>query len=157
MLKFRTMCVDAERRLVELRDGNERTGPLFKMEDDPRVTRVGRVLRATSLDELPQLWNVLRGDMSLVGPRPCLPDERDAFPPRLLGREAMPQGMTGYWQLKARDEPCFQKYLDLDLAYVEGWSLWRDLWILACTPGVVGQQTFRRLQRWRRWARSATA
>lgn len=133
VLKFRTMAVDAEARLAALKENNERTGPLFKMEHDPRVTRVGRLLRETSLDELPQLVNVLRGEMSLVGPRPALPSEVASFAPELREREQVRPGITGLWQTEARDNPSFETYRRLDLFYVENWSITLDLMILVGT------------------------
>ncbi len=133
VLKFRTMSVDAEARLAALKENNERNGPLFKMERDPRVTRVGRLLRETSLDELPQLVNVLRGEMSLVGPRPALPSEVATFAPELREREQVRPGITGLWQTEARDNPSFETYRRLDLFYVENWSVTLDLMILLGT------------------------
>lgn len=134
ILKLRTMRVDAEARLAEVRGENRRSGgPLFKMADDPRVTRIGRLLRATSFDELPQLVNVLRGQMSLVGPRPALVEEHEAFDPALKQRNDVPPGMTGLWQVEARDNPTFGPYRRLDLYYVENWSIGLDLAILAAT------------------------
>jgi exopolysaccharide biosynthesis polyprenyl glycosylphosphotransferase len=133
VLKFRTMFVDAERQLAELRGANERSGPLFKMEGDPRVTAVGRLLRYTSLDELPQLVNVLRGQMSLVGPRPALPSEVATFSADLRQREQVRPGITGLWQVEARDNPSFEAYRRLDLFYVENWSITLDLFILIAT------------------------
>jgi exopolysaccharide biosynthesis polyprenyl glycosylphosphotransferase len=133
MFKFRSMVVDAERRKAELVDRNERTGPLFKVTDDPRITRVGRFLRETSIDELPQLLNVLRGEMSLVGPRPALPEEHQAFDPELRTRGAVRPGITGLWQVEARTNASFNAYRRLDLHYVENWSLALDLWILLAT------------------------
>lgn len=134
MLKFRSMCVDAEARLAALRaDNNDRTGPLFKLERDPRITRIGHVLRAFSIDELPQLVNVLRGDMSLVGPRPALPTEVAEFPADLHARHLVRPGITGLWQMEARDNPSFDAYRRLDLFYVENWSLLLDLIILLGT------------------------
>ena len=133
VLKFRSMMVDAESRLAELEDGNERQGPLFKMEKDPRVTRVGGFLRDSSLDELPQLWNVLRGQMSLVGPRPALPAEVASFSSELRVREQVMPGITGLWQVEARDNPSFEAYRRLDLFYVENWSITLDLMILIGT------------------------
>lgn len=144
MLKFRTMEHDAHGRVHELRHRNERHAPLFKLADDPRVTRVGRVLRRTSLDELPQLLNVLQGSMSMVGPRPALPEERASFPPALLEREALPQGITGLWQVNARDEPDFRKYSEFDLEYVRTWTLRRDIGLLCRTPFVVVRGALRR-------------
>jgi exopolysaccharide biosynthesis polyprenyl glycosylphosphotransferase len=133
ILKFRTMVVDAEARLAALRQSNERVGPLFKMDHDPRITRIGRLLRATSLDEMPQLFNVLNGSMSLVGPRPALPREVAEFPVALNARHQVRPGITGLWQVEARDNPAFEAYLRLDLFYVENWSLALDLMILLGT------------------------
>ena len=134
ILKFRSMCVDAEAKLAALRaEHNERTGPLFKLDVDPRVTRVGRLIRAFSLDELPQLLNVLRGDMSLVGPRPALPSEVAEFPADLQARHDVRPGITGLWQVEARDNPSFDAYRRLDLFYVDNWSLLLDLIILLGT------------------------
>jgi exopolysaccharide biosynthesis polyprenyl glycosylphosphotransferase len=133
MYKFRTMVVDAEDRLAELTTTNQRTGPLFKVADDPRVTAVGRILRATSIDELPQLWNVLRGEMSLVGPRPALPIEVEAFGPDLLRRHTVTPGITGLWQVEGRDLADFSAYEESDLFYVENWSISLDVAILART------------------------
>ena len=134
LLKLRTMVVDAEDRKHELNTHNEREeGPLFKLQRDPRVTRVGRLLRVTSLDELPQLLNVLSGSMSLVGPRPALPEEMNAFDAELQNRTRVPPGVTGLWQVTARDNPSFRPYRRLDLFYVENWSVSLDLGILAST------------------------
>lgn len=133
ILKFRTMVTDAEARMAELESANERRGPLFKMEHDPRITRIGRFLRATSLDELPQLFNVLNGTMSLVGPRPALPKEVAEFPAELNARHQVRPGITGLWQVEARDNPSFEAYLRLDLFYVQNWSLPLDLLVLLGT------------------------
>ena len=133
VLKFRTMVVDAEARLAELQAANARSGPLFKMAVDPRVTRVGRFLRATSLDELPQLINVVRGDMSLVGPRPALRREVEQFPDRLRQRHGVRPGITGLWQVEARDNPSFDAYERLDVFYVKNWSLALDIVIMLGT------------------------
>ena len=110
-----------------------RDGPLFKVTDDPRVTRAGRFLRATSIDELPQLVNVLRGEMSLVGPRPALPTEVAAFDDELLARLNVRPGITGLWQVEGRDNPSFHVYRRLDLYYVENWSISLDAAILWTT------------------------
>lgn len=136
--KFRTMCVDAEQRLADLRTRNDGAGPLFKLHDDPRVTRVGRFLRRTSLDELPQLWNVLVGTMSLVGPRPALPSEveryRDFDDRRLL----VTPGITGLWQVSGRSDLDWAEGVRLDQYYVENWSFLHDVVILARTlPSVL--------------------
>lgn len=137
ILKLRTMCVDAEERFEELRARNERDGPCFKLEDDPRVTRVGRFLRASSIDELPQLVNVLEGTMSLVGPRPALPREVASFDARLIDRHNVAPGMTGLWQVEARDKSSFEIYRRLDVFYVENWSIWLDGAILLKTARAV--------------------
>jgi exopolysaccharide biosynthesis polyprenyl glycosylphosphotransferase len=131
--KLRTMVVDAESRLEQILAQNERTGPLFKLARDPRTTRVGRILRASSIDELPQLFNVLNGTMTLVGPRPALPREVDQFDDELLGRLRVTPGVTGLWQVEARDDPSFESYRLLDMLYVDNWSLSLDLAIMAGT------------------------
>ncbi len=133
ILKFRSMCVNAEEMLAELASQNERGGPLFKMTDDPRRTRVGRVIRATSLDELPQLINVLGGTMSLVGPRPPTPDEAERFSGELRRRFEVAPGITGLWQVEARSNSDFEAYKRLDLHYAENWSVGLDLRILLAT------------------------
>jgi exopolysaccharide biosynthesis polyprenyl glycosylphosphotransferase len=130
--KFRTMYSDAEERLAELLDRNESDGLLFKIRDDPRVTPVGRVLRATSIDELPQLFNVLVGQMSLVGPRP-LPVRESDFTGEVRRRLLVRPGITGLWQVSGRSEVSWQEAVRLDLMYVENWSLSLDLLILART------------------------
>ena len=137
MYKFRTLDADADSQTDALAAANERTGPLFKLSDDPRATRTGQVLRRTSLDELPQFFNVLRGDMSVVGPRPALPAEVAQFPPDLRRREELPQGLTGLWQLDGRTNADFGKYTELDLRYVDEWSLGLDLGLVLRTPVVV--------------------
>jgi len=142
MIKFRTMTTDAEQKLVEIKAGNQRTGPLFKVNNDPRVTTVGRVLRRSSIDELPQLFNVLAGSMSLVGPRPALPAEVAEFSEELRQREAVPQGLTGLWQLDGRTDPDFARYAELDLRYVQNWTLRLDLWIIIRTPFVILRHVF---------------
>ena len=133
ILKFRTMVADAEERLEDLLHMNEATGPLFKMSNDPRVTRVGRFLRKLSLDELPQLFNVIRGDMSLVGPRPPLPREVAQYEDWMMARLEVRPGITGLWQVSGRSELPFEDYVRLDLFYIENWSLAYDLFILAKT------------------------
>jgi exopolysaccharide biosynthesis polyprenyl glycosylphosphotransferase len=135
--KFRTMVCDADRRKEELKHMNERDGILFKISNDPRITRVGRILRKYSLDELPQFYNVLRGDMSLVGPRPPMASEVEQYDLAHLRRLDVLPGMTGLWQVEARQDPSFDSYISLDTAYVENWSLWLDMKILARTVGVV--------------------
>lgn len=133
MTKFRSMVCDAEARKAELAGHNERSGPLFKVTRDPRITRVGRIIRELSVDELPQLLDVLRGDMSLVGPRPALPEEHDAFDSELLDRFSVRPGITGLWQVEARSNASFNAYRRLDLHYVENWSLALDVKILLAT------------------------
>lgn len=135
--KFRTMVVDADKLKAELEHMNERKGVLFKITEDPRVTRIGRLLRKYSLDELPQFYNVLRGDMSLVGPRPPIASEVEQYDLSHLRRLDVLPGITGLWQVEARQDPSFDSYISLDTAYVENWSLWLDLKILARTIGVV--------------------
>ncbi len=133
MLKFRSMRVDAERLLVDLMEQSDGNGRLFKMRDDPRVTRVGRVLRKLSLDELPQLFNVVAGDMSLVGPRPPLGSEVDAYEIDAVRRLRVLPGMTGLWQVSGRSDLSWEDSLRLDLWYVDNWSLALDLQIIART------------------------
>jgi len=135
--KFRTMRVGAERELESLRDQNEADGPIFKIRRDPRVTRVGQVLRNTSLDELPQLFNVFKGDMSLVGPRPPMPDEVEQYQPWHKRRLVVPPGMTGLWQVSGRSDLTFDEMVLLDLYYIEHWSPWLDFGILLRTPRAV--------------------
>lgn len=135
--KFRSMCVDAEDRLAELRAANEGAGVLFKMRDDPRVTRIGRVLRKFSLDEFPQLWNVLIGDMSLVGPRPPLPGEVEAYEQHVHRRLFIKPGLTGMWQVGGRSTLSWEESVRLDLYYVENWSIAGDLVILWRTAKVL--------------------
>ena len=133
LYKFRTMVVNAEQLMAELQRANERSGPLFKMQGDPRVTRIGRLLRLTSIDEIPQLLNVLKGQMSLVGPRPALPREVLEFDTDLRRRETVNPGITGLWQVEARDSPSFDAYRRLDLFYVDNWTITGDLEILLDT------------------------
>ncbi len=138
MLKFRSMCQDAERRQQQLRAHNEATGPLFKMRRDPRVTRVGGLLRRWSLDELPQLVNVLQGEMSLVGPRPPIPSEVEQYEEWQLGRLRAVPGLTGLWQVSGRSEVPFHDMVRLDLHYIRNWSLGLDFEILLRTiPAVL--------------------
>jgi exopolysaccharide biosynthesis polyprenyl glycosylphosphotransferase len=137
MIKLRSMVQDAEEQRSELEGLNERTGPLFKLSADPRITRVGRVLRATSIDELPQFWNVLRGEMSVVGPRPALPSEVEHWTPDLRERLRVLPGITGMWQVSGRAEADFELYRRMDLFYVDNWSLTHDLKIVVKTFLVV--------------------
>lgn len=138
MVKFRTMCVDAEARLDEFMDANEKDGPVFKIAEDPRVTRVGRVLRKTSLDELPQFWNVLAGDMSVVGPRPALSREVLQYSERDRLRLSVRPGITCYWQTRRnRDSITFSEWMDLDLLYIRQCGLWADFKLIIQTVGCV--------------------
>jgi exopolysaccharide biosynthesis polyprenyl glycosylphosphotransferase len=137
MVKFRSMTVDAEARKAELHAHNEGAGPLFKIKADPRVTRVGAFLRRHSLDELPQFWNVLAGDMSVVGPRPPLPDEVTAYDGRVYRRLYIKPGMTGPWQISGRSDLSWDESVQIDLHYVENWSLMSDLIILWRTAPVM--------------------
>jgi exopolysaccharide biosynthesis polyprenyl glycosylphosphotransferase len=136
--KFRTMVADAEKRRAELEHLNEMRGPVFKIRQDPRITRVGAFLRKSSLDELPQLWNVLKGDMSLVGPRPPLPSEVELYTDEHAQRLSVMPGITGMWQVSGRSSlPDFEQWLECDLRYVRNWSLWLDIRILVKTVIVV--------------------
>lgn len=137
LYKFRTMYVDAERRKAELEKHNEAGGVIFKMKHDPRVTRVGRLLRRTSLDELPQLLNVLRGEMSIVGPRPPVPSEVVQYTPAERRRLDAEPGLTCIWQVSGRSNIPFDGQVRLDVQYIETRSFWRDLWILVKTVPAV--------------------
>lgn len=137
MLKFRSMHTDAEARLASLAGLNEADGPVFKMAQDPRITRVGRWLRRSSLDELPQLVNVLRGEMSLVGPRPPLPDEVSGYEAWQRRRLSMKPGLTCIWQVSGRSRLDFETWMRLDLEYIDNWSLGLDLLLLLRTVPAV--------------------
>ena len=137
VVKFRSMCTDAEDQLHELLEHNEINGHAFKLASDPRITRVGRFLRRSSLDELPQLWNVFRGEMSLVGPRPPLPREVANYDVWHRRRLSMKPGMTGLWQVGARHSPEFDHWVEQDLEYIDSWSLWLDFKIIARTVPAV--------------------
>ena len=137
MLKLRTMVVGAEGLQKQLEDRNQMDGPVFKMEDDPRVTRVGDVLRRFSIDELPQFLNVLWGDMSLVGPRPPLPSEVARYGPRERRRLTVKPGLTCTWQVSGRNNIPFEEWVRLDLDYIDRWSLRRDLLLIARTVPAV--------------------
>jgi exopolysaccharide biosynthesis polyprenyl glycosylphosphotransferase len=135
--KLRTMVAGADQLREELRCRNEREGPFFKITNDPRVTRLGRFLRRYSFDEFPQLWNVLKGDMSLVGPRPHPLDDFERYELEHLRRLNVTPGITGLWQVTARHDPSFERSMQLDLEYIERWSLWLDLRILLNTVPIL--------------------
>ena len=137
IVKFRTMYVDAEVRQAGLHHLNDHDGALFKLREDPRITRIGRLLRRYSVDELPQLFNVVRGDMSLVGPRPSLPVEVERYPSDMRRRMVVKPGLTGLWQVSGRSDLSWEDAIRLDLRYVENWSLTLDLVILMRTVGAV--------------------
>jgi exopolysaccharide biosynthesis polyprenyl glycosylphosphotransferase len=139
--KFRTMVTNADHLRKNLDGLNERDGVLFKSKNDPRVTRLGRFLRKYSLDELPQFLNVLRGEMSLVGPRPPIASEVEKYQLEHLRRLEVLPGLTGLWQVQARQDASFEKYIALDTAYVENWSFWLDVKILFRTAEVVMRGT----------------
>jgi lipopolysaccharide/colanic/teichoic acid biosynthesis glycosyltransferase len=139
MLKFRSMVADADQQVASLSDGNDADGLLFKMRQDPRVTPVGRWLRRLSLDELPQLVNVLTGSMSLVGPRPPLPREVARYDSSVSRRLLVKPGLTGLWQISGRSDLPWEEAVRLDLRYVENWSLTLDLSILRKTFAAVLQ------------------
>jgi len=143
LYKFRTMVKDAEKMLPALLSANEADGPAFKLKNDPRVTRVGRILRRTSLDELPQFINVLKGDMSVVGPRPPLPHEVEQYDRAWRRRLSVKPGITCIWQATARNHASFEEWVKMDLEYIDNWSLWLDLKLVARTAlavlGMTGQ------------------
>ncbi|MBD2848567.1 sugar transferase [Paenibacillus sp. IB182496] len=133
MLKFRSMVADAEAQLHQLMPHNETSGAMFKIKDDPRITRIGRFIRRTSIDELPQLWNVLTGEMSLVGPRPPLSREVDAYTAYDMQRLAVTPGCTGLWQVSGRSRLGFAEMVELDLTYIRTRSIRQDIWIMLRT------------------------
>jgi lipopolysaccharide/colanic/teichoic acid biosynthesis glycosyltransferase len=135
--KFRTMVIDAEARLAEIREKNDSDGVLFKLRNDPRVTSIGAHLRKWSLDELPQLVNVLRGEMSLVGPRPALPEEAANYAAHVRRRLVVKPGLTGMWQVSGRSDLSWEETVRLDLRYVENWSFALDLQIVWKTFSVI--------------------
>jgi exopolysaccharide biosynthesis polyprenyl glycosylphosphotransferase len=137
LYKFRSMAADAELRKLEFAHLNEMDGPVFKIANDPRVTPFGRLIRRTSIDELPQLFNVLMGDMSLVGPRPPVPSEVEKYDWLFQRRLSTKPGITCLWQVSGRNQLSFQEWMELDKQYVQNWSLWLDLKILLRTIPVV--------------------
>jgi len=137
MFKFRSMCVDAEEKLAALLEENEIEGAMFKMKDDPRITRIGKIIRKTSIDELPQLYNVLRGEMSLVGPRPPLPREVEQYTDYDKQRLAITPGCTGLWQISGRNNVGFEEMVELDMQYIESISLKKDFEIIFKTFSVL--------------------
>lgn len=137
MYKFRSMVQNAEELKEKLAKENEMSGPMFKIKNDPRVTKVGRFIRRTSIDELPQLINVLKGEMSLVGPRPSLPKEVSKFEPWMLKRLSVKPGLTCYWQVSGRNNIDFENWMKLDLQYVNDRSFWLDLKLILKTATVL--------------------
>lgn len=137
MFKFRSMCVDAEEKLADLLVHNEVDGAMFKIKDDPRVTRIGKFIRKTSIDELPQLWNVLKGEMSLVGPRPPLIREVAEYSEYDKQRLLVKPGCTGAWQVSGRNDVGFEEMVQLDIDYIDNLSLWNDIKIVIKTVGVI--------------------
>ena len=137
MWKFRSMVVNADQMIDQLEDQNEINGAMFKIKDDPRITKIGHIIRKYSLDELPQLWNVLKGDMSLVGPRPPLPMEVADYTDYDKLRLTVTPGCTGLWQVTKRNDADFDEMVELDLEYINKSSLWFDFKILLKTVGVV--------------------
>lgn len=142
LYKFRTMIANADELKKELEDMNEADGPAFKIKDDPRVTKIGKILRRTGLDELPQLFNVLKGEMSLIGPRPPLPEETTRYERWQLRRLSIKPGLSCFWQVKPdRNSIKFEKWMEMDLAYIDNWSLRLDFMILLKTLGTIFQRT----------------
>lgn len=137
MYKFRSMCVDADKKLKDLLAKNEVEGAMFKMKDDPRITRVGKWIRKTSVDELPQLWNVLHGDMALVGPRPPLPRETATYSEYDKQRLYVQPGCTGLWQVSGRNDVGFHEMVALDIQYIKSRNLWVDVKIMFKTVGIM--------------------
>jgi exopolysaccharide biosynthesis polyprenyl glycosylphosphotransferase len=136
-LKFRSMYADADARKLDLLDLNEADGPIFKIKNDPRITPIGHFLRRTSLDELPQLFHVLRGQMSVVGPRPQLPEEVSAYGPMDYRRLTVQPGITCIWQVSGRSDLDFDTWVALDLEYIDTWSLWLDMKLMLKTVPAV--------------------
>lgn len=141
MYKFRSMYVDAEERLHELMHLNEQSGPAFKIKDDPRITKVGKFIRRTSLDELPQLFNILKGEMSIVGPRPALPREVEQYTDHQKQRLFVKPGLTCIWQVSGRNNIGFEEWVELDIEYIKTRSLWLDIKLIFKTiPALLGDK-----------------
>lgn len=141
MYKFRSMYVDAEERLQDLMHLNEQSGPAFKIKDDPRITKIGKFIRKTSLDELPQLFNVLKGDMSLVGPRPAIPREVEQYTTYQKQRLFVKPGLTCIWQVSGRNNIEFEQWVELDIQYIKTRSLWLDIKLILLTiPALLGDE-----------------
>ena len=137
MYKFRSMCTDAEYLLEKLQDKNEMSGPMFKIKEDPRVTKVGKFIRKTSIDELPQLFNILKGEMSVVGPRPSLPKEVAQFSSFQKQRLVAKPGLTCYWQVSGRSDVSFKEWMEMDVKYIEDRSTWIDIKFIFMTVRVL--------------------
>ena len=137
MYKFRSMVSNAEELLEELMEHNEMDGPVFKIKEDPRITRVGKFIRKTSIDELPQLFNILRGDMSIVGPRPAIPHEVAEYSHYHKQRLLVKPGLTCIWQVSGRNSIGFEEWMDMDLEYIEKRNLWMDIKLIFKTVGVL--------------------
>lgn len=137
MYKFRSMVHNAEDLLKDLMDRNEQTGPVFKINDDPRITKVGKFIRKTSIDELPQLFNVLKGDMSLVGPRPPIPHEVEQYNSYQMQRLAVKPGLTCIWQVSGRNNIGFDEWVEMDIEYIKTRNLWLDIKLIFKTVGVL--------------------
>ena len=137
MYKFRSMCCDAECLLAKLKKENEMSGPMFKMKEDPRITKVGKFIRKTSIDELPQLFNILKGEMSLVGPRPSLPKEVVQFTSFQRGRLIAKPGLTCYWQVRGRSDISFEEWMKMDVEYIKERNTWIDITLIFKTVGVL--------------------
>ena len=137
MYKFRSMVHNAEDLLKDLMDRNEQTGPVFKINDDPRITKVGKFIRKTSIDELPQLFNVLKGDMSLVGPRPAIPREVEQYNSYQMQRLAVKPGLTCIWQVSGRNNIGFDEWVEMDIEYIKTRNLWLDIKLIFKTVGVL--------------------
>ena len=141
MYKFRSMYIDAEDRLQELMHLNEQSGPAFKIKDDPRITKIGKFIRKTSLDELPQLFNVLKGDMSLVGPRPAIPRDVEQYTDYQKQRLFVKPGLTCIWQVSGRNNIEFDQWVQLDIEYIKTRNLWLDIKLILLTiPALLGDE-----------------